>query len=233
MSEIQGIGSAEIAAEILDVISKQDGPVRAIDVSKAMGFSKSRLHKYLVSLCRSGLLQQSPDTGLYSLGYKLISLAKAAEKQNQFLIRVNQELCRFSEDFNISTGLTVRHAGFIRMLQYNRSKKPVDIHFCEDMTVPIDCCVTGHLFQVYQQQDLGLVGEDESREILRQGYVVGNGTGLDGEAPGTQVIACPVFDGDSRIVAAAFASGFLPSSRSAVRELALQLIDAVRNAMGK
>ena len=62
MSGAQGINSVEIAITILDALAKLKEPTRAIDLADMTGLTKSRLHKYLVSLCRKGILYQNPIT---------------------------------------------------------------------------------------------------------------------------------------------------------------------------
>lgn len=52
----QGVNSVDIAVNILAFVASQNGQTRAIDIATGCNLSKSRLHKYLVSLCRTGML---------------------------------------------------------------------------------------------------------------------------------------------------------------------------------
>lgn len=228
MVKSQGISSVEIAVQILEIIAKHEGPMRAVDIAKTIGFSKSRLHKYLISLCRSGMLQQDSETSLYRMGHKLIALAEAAQRDNPVLMRVNQELSRFTEQCNFSSGLVVRRGDFVQLVQYNRSQKNVDIDFRDDRPLPLSACVTGKVFLAYEERKETHALDVVCQEVREQGYVIRSAEKQG--APGAKTIACPVFDQDRKVVGAAFLIGFLPCEPDENRSLALRLLEAVRRA---
>ncbi|MDF4667830.1 helix-turn-helix domain-containing protein [Vibrio parahaemolyticus] len=61
MQNSQGVNSVDIAITILEFIASNGGIARSSDIAKACSLSKSRLHKYLVSLCRSEMLYQESE----------------------------------------------------------------------------------------------------------------------------------------------------------------------------
>src|SRR5258706_337867 len=64
----QGIQSVENAMRVLLAIERGYGPVTLSQIAAGSGMQPSKAHRYLVSLCRSGLVSQSPRSGLYDLG---------------------------------------------------------------------------------------------------------------------------------------------------------------------
>jgi DNA-binding IclR family transcriptional regulator len=64
----QGIQSVELAMTVLQAIEEGLGPMSLTQIASACGMGGSKAHRYLVSLCRVGLVVQSHRSGLYDLG---------------------------------------------------------------------------------------------------------------------------------------------------------------------
>jgi len=86
----KGVQSVEIAARVLSTLAKFGGEGSLKWISAETGLSPSRLHSYLVSLRRSGLVEQDGDTNLYRLGplTRQIGLA-AIDQLDQYDILVS------------------------------------------------------------------------------------------------------------------------------------------------
>ncbi len=63
--------------------------LRAADISKGCEISKSRLHKYLVSLCRTQMLYQDIQTSRYGLGRNLTFLANFVKPEDSYIDTIN------------------------------------------------------------------------------------------------------------------------------------------------
>ncbi|MDX6744177.1 IclR family transcriptional regulator [Actinocorallia sp. A-T 12471] len=66
--ERQGIQSVEVAMEVLTALEEARRPVSLSTLANLSGLQPSKVHRYLVSLVRSGLAAQEKTTGLYTLG---------------------------------------------------------------------------------------------------------------------------------------------------------------------
>jgi DNA-binding IclR family transcriptional regulator len=64
----QGIQSVEIGSRVLLTLEQGRGPLTLSEVGKRSGLHPAKAHRYLVSLVRTGLASQDPNTGLYDLG---------------------------------------------------------------------------------------------------------------------------------------------------------------------
>jgi DNA-binding IclR family transcriptional regulator len=64
----QGIKSIEVGARVLGALERGRGPMSLSEVAAGAGLHPSKVHRYLVSLVRTGLAAQSVETGLYNLG---------------------------------------------------------------------------------------------------------------------------------------------------------------------
>lgn len=77
----QGINSIEIGMEIVKVLAKRGRPMALGDIAAATRMSPAKAHRYLVSLIRTGMVQQYSHSGKYELGayaleFSLTCLAK-------------------------------------------------------------------------------------------------------------------------------------------------------------
>jgi DNA-binding IclR family transcriptional regulator len=63
-----GVNSVEVAGMVLRALSETAGPARLADIARATRMPTAKVHRYVVSLVRAGLLERDPSTGHYDLG---------------------------------------------------------------------------------------------------------------------------------------------------------------------
>ncbi|MBU2487463.1 MAG: IclR family transcriptional regulator [Alphaproteobacteria bacterium] len=63
-----GVQSVEVAGQILEVMIQADGPLKLAEIASTLGMPPAKVHRYLVSLIRTGLAIQSRETSKYDLG---------------------------------------------------------------------------------------------------------------------------------------------------------------------
>jgi len=73
-----GVQSVEIAARLLKTLAQLGGPQTLKDFSAAAGLSPAKAHRYLVSLIREGLIEQSAIDGRYDFGGAAREIGRAA-----------------------------------------------------------------------------------------------------------------------------------------------------------
>lgn len=67
-TERPGIQSAEIAAAILRALVAEGGSLPLGALAQAAGMHRAKVHRYLISLARAGLVAQDDKTGHYAIG---------------------------------------------------------------------------------------------------------------------------------------------------------------------
>ena len=72
--ERRGIQSIEVGGEILKVLCSDPRPMALRDLAKAANMASGKIHPYLVSFGKIGLVAQDPVTGYYLLGPMAIQL---------------------------------------------------------------------------------------------------------------------------------------------------------------
>ena len=75
--EQAGIQSLEAGLDVLKRMIGAARPMKLRDIAAATGMSPSKAHRYLVSLCRSGLIAQGPGDAEYRLGPYALEMAVA------------------------------------------------------------------------------------------------------------------------------------------------------------
>jgi DNA-binding IclR family transcriptional regulator len=73
-----GVQSVEIAGRLLKTLAQLGGPQTLKDLSAAAGLSPAKAHRYLVSLIRESLIEQSAIDGRYDFGGAAREIGRAA-----------------------------------------------------------------------------------------------------------------------------------------------------------
>lgn len=63
-----GVNAVEVAGRLVRVIAEGQGPARLADLARSTAMPTAKVHRYLVSLCRAGLVEQDAATSRYDLG---------------------------------------------------------------------------------------------------------------------------------------------------------------------
>jgi DNA-binding IclR family transcriptional regulator len=74
----RGNSTIVIAADLINVVAKFNGPAPLTGIAARMGMSPSRTYRYLRGLCDCGYLEQDRPSGLYDLGPQMIELGLTA-----------------------------------------------------------------------------------------------------------------------------------------------------------
>lgn len=74
----QGVQGVEIGLRIAYALAEAPGPMALRELARATQLAPSKVHRYLVSLCRSGMVEQDGTDGRYDLGRGAIVLGLTA-----------------------------------------------------------------------------------------------------------------------------------------------------------
>lgn len=75
------LDSVAFVAQILDELAAAQQPLGVTQLARQLDHSKARIHRYLTSLRRAGLVEQDAASERYRLGWKLFQLGEAAGQQ--------------------------------------------------------------------------------------------------------------------------------------------------------
>lgn len=212
---IQGIRSVEIASTLLKVLARHKGPMALGKLAAGAGMTPSKARRYLVSLCRSELAAQDPETGLYAPGALAFELSRASLPR--ILPLALSVMTGFRDEVNETVSLVVWGPKGPTVLHYEESDQPVRLNTSVGSVLPLVKSASGQIFAAFLPwervwplllrelkegkgpRDIRTAGGIERlvREIRRRGVTRADGTLL----PGVSALGAPVFDRNGELAA--------------------------------
>ncbi len=98
-----GVQAVEIGLHLAFTLARSEVPMALRDLARSAGLGPSKAHRYLVSLCRAGVVRQDGPNSAYDLGTGALNLGLAAQRRLDEY-RLADEAIR---ELNDETGLTV------------------------------------------------------------------------------------------------------------------------------
>lgn len=148
-----GVQSLEIGIAVLKVLVESGSAMMLKEIAAAAGMSPPKAHRYLVSLVRSGLVEQDNNNAKYDLGPLAIPLGLAAVDR---LDRVKLGLSSISElrDLtNETTALSVWGEFGPVMVRWERPRRPITVNVVTGNTVSLLATSTGRLFAAWMPSE--------------------------------------------------------------------------------
>jgi DNA-binding IclR family transcriptional regulator len=149
-----GVQSLEIGIGVLKVLVESGSALMLKEIAAAADMPASKAHRYLVSLVRSGLVQQDRENAKYDLGPLAIPLGLAAVDR---LDRVKLGLSSISElrDLtNETTALSVWGEFGPVMVRWERPHRPITVNVVTGNTVSLLAASTGRLFAAWMPSEV-------------------------------------------------------------------------------
>ena len=149
-----GVQSLEIGIGVLKVLVESGSAMMLKEIATAADMPPSKAHRYLVSLVRSGLVEQDSGNSKYDLGPLAIPLGLAAVDR---LDRVKLGLNSISElrDLtNETTALSVWGEFGPVMVRWERPHRPITVNVITGNTVSLLATSTGRLFSAWMPAEV-------------------------------------------------------------------------------
>ena len=219
-SESQGIQSLEIAFSIIDGFLSAGKPLGLSAAAEKFNMPRSKLHKYLVSLVRLGVLRQGPDDTRYALGPKLLECGFGILSEIDIVSICEPELHSLRNECEEAAALAVWMPNGPMIVRYLRSKHPVamDMHvgfYAPLMTSAAGKCFAAHLpLQAYKHLLLKEIDDGADYNLFASELEKIKGCGFSTRTellttiPGSRSIASPVFYGTGAIAGVILLIGF-------------------------
>jgi DNA-binding IclR family transcriptional regulator len=217
-----GVQSVEIAARVLKALAAEGGPVPLKRLATATAMPRAKVHRYLVSLCRAGLVAQDAGTGHYSVGPLAVTAGLAGLRAASPLRRISEALPALRDAIDETVTVAIWTDGGPTVVAIEESSHVVTMNVRVGSLLPLLSTAIGRLFAAYLPpgstrrligaerragRGAGLPSEAalarEIREIRRQGLSRGRSALL----PGVDAIAAPVFDHRGTLIAVICAVG--------------------------
>ncbi len=241
----RGVAAVEVAATILDALRTAPAPLGVTAIAHASGLAPSRVHHYLVSLLRTGLVRK--DETRYSLGPFAIRMGLTAVDR--------LDIQHFSAPFLHDLSARTEEASFFSIwssqgpviVRWQQGSRPLTVYARLGVAMPLIRSATGQVFTAWgpPSQVADIVAAElrryppdqrraERKAVQRRTEEArrhGCGITRGGMLPEVSAVAAPVFDHKARLAGALTVLGLRRSfdaapdgaAARAVRTVARQL----------
>ena len=213
----KGVQSVDIAFSILRALEGAAGPLTLRVLADRVGQQSSKVHHYLVSLIRNGVVIQNA-AGHYDLGSFALQLGLSALSRLDFIEKSVEAVTAFRDETGESAFVAVWGNRGPTIVRYVEGTRPVTVEVRAGLVLPLVSSATGHIFMTWLPEALWspiAQWEIDSAERLRQSNFqkeiakVRKATAHDGIAtidgdvlPRIAAISAPVFNHEARLVCA-------------------------------
>lgn len=206
-----GVQSLEVGAGVLRAVVDGHRSMMLKEIAAAADIPASKAHRYLVSLIRSGLIEQDPATSRYSLGPFALNIGLVAIDR---LDRIRLGLAAISElrdEINETTAIAVWGDFGPVIVRWERPQRPITVNVVTGASLRLLSTASGRVFAAWLPKSQTEV--QIARELETESNVSGFQTRdevdamldrvrSDGVAPvsrhylfkGVEAIAAPVFN---------------------------------------
>lgn len=214
-----GVQSFEVGAGVLRAVVRGQRLMTLKDIAAAAQMPPSKAHRYLVSLIRTGLIEQDPLTSRYKLGPFALDIGLVALDR---LDRVRLGLSAISDlrdRINETVGLAVWGDHGPVIVRWERPQRPITVNVVTGTSLPLLSSASGRVFGAWLPKSQ--TAAQISKELKARERHSGLGTRsevdalfarirADGVAPvtqhyifaGVQAVAAPVFNFKNQITMA-------------------------------
>lgn len=225
--EVQGVQGVEIGVRIALCLARGEGPMTLGEIAQAAGLHRSKVHRYLVSLCRVGLVEQNGRNGRYDLGAEALTLGLAAQGRIDLFRHAEDAL----EQLQLRTEATMSAAVWgtygPTIVRRKEPLRLVSVNTRVGSVLPVSTSAGGRLFAAFLPREIIeplLTREaEQGLELRYMGQVVswddffpvlvqkireeGISRARGDQLVGIDAVAAPVFNLDGKLVMTLTAMG--------------------------
>ena len=230
----RGIQSIEVGGRLLHAMAHTGRPMALKELAQEADMPAAKIHAYLVSFTRVGLMKQDSASGRYFLGPLALQLGLISLKQADPVQAAAAELPELTRRIGHTAAISVWGSRGATIVRLEESPAPIHVNMRQGTVFSLAGTATGRLFAAWQSDDRArhLLDAERLRQKTHPEPAVANvppprpvpswtaflaqlrevrQQGLsrsDGETlPGVNAMAVPVFDHGGDLVAAITAIG--------------------------
>ena len=220
----KGIQSVEYAFRILQVMQAAAGPLAIKDIAAALDEQPSKIHHYLVSLSRAGVVAQRQASERYVLGDVALQLGLAALTLLDPSEMAFEAAQAFREATGESTFVSVFGNRGPTIVRYMEGRRSLIVEVRTGFVLPLLTSATGHVYLSWLPEEQWLSVARLERPALKSAAAFqkevrtaatikatrANGVGsvIGGLLPRVSALSVPIFDRDGRVVMTLSALGW-------------------------
>lgn len=163
-----GVQSLEIGMAILRAISGGHRSMMLKDIAAAADMPASKVHRYIVSLVRSGLVEQDPMSSRYDLGPFALSLGLVAVDRLDRVKLGLSAIADLRDEINQTTALAVWSDNGPIIIRSLRPYRPITVNVVTGTALQLLTSASGRVFAAYlpRQTTDALMGRERATLAL-------------------------------------------------------------------
>lgn len=219
-----GVQSMEVGMLVLQAMVGGHGAMMLKDIAAAAGMPASKVHRYLVSMVRAGLVEQDPVSSRYDLGPFALNIGLVAvDRLDRVRLGVGA-IATLRDEVNETTALSVWSAHGPIIVRGERPRRPITVNVVTGTALDLLTSASGRVFGAWmpretvqpliekELKDTRLPRELRSAKkvealfeaVRHDGYSAVCGYHL---VPGVEAVAAPVFNHRGEITLAMLVVG--------------------------
>ncbi len=144
-----GVQSLEIGMAILRAISGGHRAMMLKDIAAAADMPASKVHRYIVSLVRSGLVEQDPMSSRYDLGPFALSLGLVAVDRLDRIKLGLSAIAELRDEINQTTALAVWSDNGPVIIRSLRPYRPITVNVVTGTALQLLTSASGRVFAAW------------------------------------------------------------------------------------
>lgn len=206
-----GVQSVEIGLRVLSVLSETNRPVMLKDLAKAVGMPAAKVHRYLVSLTRAGVVEQNGTGGRYGLGPLALKIGLAALNQLDVVKVAGAGVAELRDRTDQAALLAIWGSAGPTIVRWEECRLPITVNVRMGSVLGLTDSASGLIFAAYlprhltERQIADELGdqnnsafEDRLSDIRARGMSRVRGNQL----ASVNAMSAPVFDHANNVVGA-------------------------------
>ena len=248
-----GVDAVEVAGTILQAFLALPRPVRLKDLEGRTGIASAKLHRYLVSMIRCGLVRRQQGGSGYDFGLLTYRMGQAALHEHDLLSLLGPLLEQYASELTgpdmghaVGIGQWVGHGATI--VHWFESNSPLTVRMKPGAMLDITGSATAKLLAAYlprettepivrkELEDKGKLSDKEVSRIYAEYTAIrkrGIAHSLGARQSGLNALSAAVFDHDGSVVAALTMLGIGPHFDASPESKAAARLLRVSNAVSE
>lgn len=212
--ESRGVQSVEVSGRILAALASAGRPLMLRDIAVGAEIAPAQAHAYLVSLRRTGLVEQDAQSGLYRVGPFALQLGLARLRAVDALRLASAAVAELADELDLMVTLTIWGTFGPTIIQVIEGTRQIHVNLRAGAVYSLTGTATGRIFGAFLPQatvkaHLDALAKEERggherirgdgaeqsfadavAEVRRRGFAAAEGSPI----PGVNAISAPVFD---------------------------------------
>lgn len=221
----QGIDAVEVAGAILQALLRCPRPARLKDIEIATGIPSAKVHRYLVSMIRCGLVRRHGSSGRYDFGLLAHQVGQVVARDNDVVAQIEARLAQFSQEIGEVVGVAQWVGNGVAFVNWFESSPEFSIRLKPGLQLDITTSATAKLLAAYLSREATeplvrselaarqMQATEEVERVYRDYAEIrasGIANSLGARRSGLNALSVPIFDQDGQVVVAVTALGMAP-----------------------